>query len=92
MEKNVASSVFTSIEQIAVLQDANKAVSFIPQLKEVDLPYDTMRVVTSANQKAFQTVCVVLAALAAAGSLLSVLTKEKSLEKDGVGGQGLEAE
>lgn len=98
----VCSTVFTSMfrsglssldhipEQIAALHDANQAVSFIPRLSEIALPYDTMRVVTGAYEKAFQTVWVVLAAFAAVGTLLSVLTREYSLEKDDVGRQGLE--
>lgn len=64
-------------EQIAVLSDASQAVGFIPpRLREINVPEDTMRVVTGAYEKAFQTIWVVLAAFSALGTLLSVLTRE----------------
>ncbi|KAM4065794.1 major facilitator superfamily protein [Hirsutella rhossiliensis] len=99
----VCSTVFSSIfqkrlssvrdlpRQLAVLQDASQAVGFIPRLREVHVSGDFMRVVTGAYEDAFQTIWVVLAAFSGLAALLSVLTRENSLEKDDVGRQGFKA-
>jgi MFS family permease len=75
-------------EQLAVLGDSSQAISFIPRLREIEVPGDVMHVVTRAYEDGFQTIWVVLAAFAGLGVLLSVLTREHSLEKDEVGRQG----
>lgn len=76
--------------QLAALDDASEAVSFIPQLRQIDVDEDVMGVVTGAYEDAFQTVWVVLAAFGALGAALSVLTREHSLERDDVGRQGFQ--
>jgi hypothetical protein len=91
MPKSGLSSLKTLPEQIATLHDASQAVGFIPRLREINVPEDTMRVVTGAYEKAFQTIWVILAAFSALGTLLSVLTREYSPEKDDVGRQGFNA-
>lgn len=78
-------------EQIIILGDASQAVGFIPQLREVHVSEDIMQVVTGAYEDAFQTIWVVLAAIAGLAALLSVLTRQNSLEKDDVGRQGFKA-
>lgn len=77
--------------ELAVLKDASQAVGFIPRLREIDVPEDMMHVVIKAYEQAFQTIWILLAALAGFGTVLSVLTRENSLEKDDVGRQGFEA-
>ncbi|KAL6171670.1 hypothetical protein ACJQWK_02676 [Exserohilum turcicum] len=86
----ICSTVFTSMfktslssfedlpDQIATLNNASQAVGFIPRLREVNVTEETMRAVTAAYEKAFQTIWAVLAAFSALGALLSVLTKEYS--------------
>lgn len=78
-------------EQITILGDASQAVGFIPQLREIHVSEDIMQVVTGAYEDAFQIIWVVLAAIAGLAALLSVLTRQNSLEKDDVGRQGFKA-
>jgi MFS family permease len=78
-------------EQLAVLEDASQAVRFIPRLREINVSDDIMHVVTGAYEDAFQTIWVVLTAFSGLAALLSVLTRENSLEKDDVGRQGFRA-
>ncbi|KAF2656375.1 MFS general substrate transporter [Lophiostoma macrostomum CBS 122681] len=85
------SSIQKFPSQIAVLEDASQAVGFIPQLREINVPEDIMQVVIRAYEKSFQTVWVVLAAFSALAALLSVLTRENSLEKEEMGRQGFNA-
>ncbi|KAL7918577.1 MFS general substrate transporter [Trichoderma austrokoningii] len=99
----VCSTVFSSMfrkglsslkdfpEQLAVLEDASQAVSFITQLRDIDVPEDIMHTVIGAYEDAFKTIWVVLAAFSGLAALLSVLTTENSLEKDDVGRQGFQA-
>ena len=99
----ICSTVFSSLfqknlsslkdlpEQLAVLEDASQAVGFIPRLREINVSEDIMHVVTGAYEDAFQTIWVVLAAFSGLAALLSVLTRENSLEKDDVGRQGFKA-
>lgn len=77
--------------QLAVLEDASQAVGFIPRLRQINVSENIMHVVTGAYEDAFQTIWVVLAAFSGFGALLSVLTREYSLEKDDVGRQGFNA-
>jgi MFS family permease len=88
MFRSSLSSLKDLPSEIAALNDASQAVGFIPQLREINIPEDTMRVVTGAYEKAFQTIWVVLAGFSGLGALLSVMTREYSLEKDDVGRQG----
>ncbi|KJZ78551.1 hypothetical protein HIM_01942 [Hirsutella minnesotensis 3608] len=85
------SSVKDLSGQLAVLQDASQAVGFIPRLREVHVSADIMRVVIGAYEDAFQTIWVVLAAFSGLAALLSIMTRENSLEKDDVGRQGFKA-
>lgn len=85
------SSIQDFPEQIAVLEDASQAVGFIPPLREIDVSEDIMQVVSGAYEKSFQTVWVVSAAFSALAALLSVLTRENSLEKEKIGRQGFKA-
>ncbi|KAF7563662.1 hypothetical protein G7046_g477 [Stylonectria norvegica] len=78
-------------EQIAVLEDASQAVGFIPRLRDITVSDDIMKVVIGAYEEAFQTIWVVLAAFSGLAAALSVLTRERSLEKDEVGRQGFKA-
>ncbi|KAF2272262.1 MFS general substrate transporter [Westerdykella ornata] len=99
----ICSTIFSSIfqkglsalkdlpEQLAILEDPSQAVGFIPRLREIKVSEDIMQVVTGAYEDAFQTIWVVLAAFSGLGALLSVLTREHSLEKDDVGRQGFKA-
>lgn len=91
MFKKGFSSLKDLPEQLAVLEDASQAVGFIPRLREINVSKDIMRVVTGAYEDAFQTIWVVLAAFSGLAALLSVLTRENSLEKEDVGRQGFQA-
>jgi hypothetical protein len=85
------SSIQDFPEQIAVLKDSGQAVAFIPRPREIEVPEDIMQVVIGAYEKSFQIVWVVLAAFSALATLLSLMTRENSLEKDKIGGQGFKA-
>ncbi|CAE7193227.1 hypothetical protein CFE70_007156 [Pyrenophora teres f. teres 0-1] len=74
-------------EQFLLLEDAGQAVGFIPRLREIE----ASDVVTRAYEDAFQTIWIVLAAFSGFAALLTVLTKENSLEKSDVGRQGFQA-
>jgi hypothetical protein len=78
-------------KQLAVLEDASQAVGFIPRLREIQVSEDIMHHVTGAYEDAFQTIWVVIAAFSGLAALLSLLTKENSLEKTEVGRQGFKA-
>ncbi|KAL7940019.1 major facilitator superfamily domain-containing protein [Trichoderma barbatum] len=99
----ICSTVFSSVfhkgfsslkdlpEQLTVLEDSSQAVSFIPRLRVISVSEDIMHAVAGAYEDAFQTIWVVLAAFSGLAALLSVLTRENSLEKDDVGRQGFQA-
>lgn len=99
----VCSTVFSSMfhkglssleslpEQVAVLEDASQAVGFIPWLREIQVPEEIMHRVIGVYEDAFQTIWVVLAALAALGVLAALCMKERSLEKEDTGRQGFKA-
>lgn len=76
---------------ISVLEEASHAVGFIPKMRVVNLSEDIMRVVIGAYEDAFQTIWIVLSALAGLATLFSFLTRENSLEKEDVGRQGFKA-
>lgn len=69
-------------KQLAVLKDSSQAVGFIPRLREVHVSEDILYIVKGAYEDAFQTIWVVLAAFSGLAALLSVLTRDNSLEKD----------
>ncbi|KAK3197716.1 hypothetical protein GRF29_216g1033717 [Pseudopithomyces chartarum] len=85
------SSLESLPEQVAVLEDASQAVGFIPRLSEIQVPEEIMHRVIGAYEDAFQTIWVVLAALAALGVLAALCMKERSLEKEDTGRQGFKA-
>ena len=85
------SSLKSLPEQVAVLEDASQAVGFIPRLREIQVPEDIMHRVIGAYEDAFQTIWVVLAALAALGVLAALCMKERSLEKEDTSRQGFKA-
>ncbi|KAG4443871.1 hypothetical protein IFR05_000637 [Cadophora sp. M221] len=99
----ICSTVFSSIfqkgisslkdlpDEISMLKDASHAVGFIPEMRVINLSEDTMRVVIGAYEDAFQTIWIVLSALAGLATLLSFFTRENSLEKEDVGRQGFNA-
>lgn len=99
----VCSTVFTSMfrrglsslqalpQQLVALEDASQAVSFIPQLREIDVSPDVLRAVTGAYEDAFKTIWIVLAAFASLATLVCLRVRESSLEREDVGRQGFEA-
>jgi hypothetical protein len=67
-------------------------VQFIEKLRDLDdVSPEAMRIVIAAYEGAFRTIWIVLTAISGLGLLVSLPTREKSLEKDEVGRQGLKA-
>jgi MFS family permease len=79
-------------EELSVLQESSQAVQFIEKLRDLDdVSPEAMRIVIAAYEGAFRTIWIVLTAISGLGLLVSLPTREKSLEKDEVGRQGLKA-
>lgn len=99
---SVSSTAFSSVfatsiaafrplpEQLQVLEDANQAIGFIPVLRTLDIPVETLVPVLGAYTKAFHTVWIIIASLAALGFCISLLIQEFTLETEDVGRQGFE--
>ena len=73
-----------------LLMDARNAVNFIPTLRTLVLPIDTMEAIIQVYQQSFKTIWIILASLSGVGLLTSLFIKELTLEKDDVGRQGFQ--
>lgn len=83
-------SLFNSLEPIQGLEDPSQAISFIHELVNLDLPEQTLRKLVGVYLESFKTVWVVLTVAAGLGLLGSLFIKDLTLEKEGIGRQGLE--
>jgi MFS family permease len=77
--------------ELDILRDPSQAVRFIEKLRTVSVSPEILQGVIGAYQGAFQTIWIVLTAFSGVGALISVFTREYSLEKDVVGRQGFKA-
>lgn len=77
-------------EQSKVLENASQSSIFIPKLRTLDLPIDTMNRIIEVYQKSFRTIWIVMTCFAAIGFLTSLFIKDLALEKDDIGRQGFE--
>lgn len=89
----IASSAFNSqfgsaigalgeIPGAAAIQDPKEALSFIPVLKTIDLAPEILHSIQEAYAQAFHVVFYILAAFGALGFLVSLLTKELTIESE----------
>lgn len=100
----IGSTVFSSAFQLSVntaaangqipndakfLQDSTQALSFIPYLRDLDVPREAMDTIIDVYTRAFQVVWLVFMGASVLGFLFSLLIKELSMENDEVGRQGL---
>jgi len=83
-------AVETLPQSLEVLRDAAAAVSFIPTLRSLDLPAETLDIILAVYTKPFQGIWLAMTGFAAVAFLSSLFLKEHSLEKDDVGRQGLQ--
>ncbi|KAF4632900.1 hypothetical protein G7Y89_g5221 [Cudoniella acicularis] len=73
-----------ALPSLHALEDSSKAISFIPSLRQLNLPKETMDSVIDVYQESFQSVWIALTCAAGVGFLCSLLIKELTLEKDDV--------
>lgn len=77
-------------KSVAVLQNANEAIGFIPALRTLDLQPEMMAYILEAYRTSMAAVFITLAVLSALGFLASLFTKEITLEKEDLGRQRFE--
>lgn len=99
---SISSAAFTAVfqqrisllgpltDRLATLNDANQAIAFIPTLRKLDLPAETMNGIILAYEKAFQAVWIILACFSGIGLLSSFFMEELTLETEDIGRQGFE--
>jgi hypothetical protein len=75
-------------QELETLRDPSQAVQFIEKLRSVSVSPEVLQNVIEAYQGCFQTVWIVLTAFSGFAALISVFTRENSLEKSEVGRQG----
>ncbi|KAL7629713.1 hypothetical protein AAE478_001236 [Parahypoxylon ruwenzoriense] len=73
--------------ELAILNDVRESVGFISLLKDVEATPDMLEKVIGAYMVSISAVFWMLAGTAGVGFLISLLIKEKSLEKDELGRQ-----
>ncbi|KAL1966892.1 hypothetical protein VTN77DRAFT_3857 [Rasamsonia byssochlamydoides] len=79
-------------ESVAILENANEAVGFIPYLRQIDLPLEMMDAIREAYRKAMQSIWYILASFGGVGFLTSLLVEELTLETEDLGRQHFEHE
>jgi MFS family permease len=77
-------------QELETLRDPSQAVQFIEKLRSVSVSPEVLQNVIEAYQGCFQTVWIVLTAFSGFAALISVFTRENSLEKSEVGRQGFQ--
>ncbi|CAG8974566.1 hypothetical protein HYALB_00004362 [Hymenoscyphus albidus] len=77
-------------EQLALLEDASQAISFIPVLRTLTLTAESMSGVIEAYEKAFRAVWIILTSLSIFGLSVSFFMKDLSLETEEIGRQRFE--
>lgn len=100
---SVGSTIFSNIfgqhinaieilpDSLAILRDSNRAIEFIPSLRQLQLPPATMEPVIGAYLASFQGVWYFLAAVAVLGFISSLVMKELTLEQEDMGRQRFES-
>ncbi|KAH8648629.1 major facilitator superfamily domain-containing protein [Xylariales sp. PMI_506] len=95
----IGSAVFNSIfsirisalyplpDVLKVLQDPNQAIGFIPVLRTLDLPPETMQSLVEAYRIPFRGIWIVLTSLCGVGLAATWFLEELSLEKEDIGRQ-----
>jgi hypothetical protein len=89
--KSVA-ALGTLPSSLAVLENSNQAVGFIPHLRELRStlsPRDLANII-SVYSRSFQTIWLVLVGFSCVGFISSLLTKEVTIEKEELGRQRFE--
>lgn len=94
----IFSSVFTSSlaaigelpGSLAVLRDANQAISFIPRLRTLALPREVLDPVLEAYLTAMRTIFYIMTGFGGLGFVSSVFTEDLSLKKTDRGRQRFE--
>ena len=94
----IFSSVFTmaisSIEELppslAILKDANEAISFIPKLRMLHLSHETLNPVLEAYLKAMRAIFYAMTGFGAIGLTSSMFIEDLSLQKTDLGRQQFE--
>ena len=92
----VSSTIFSSVFQreiatvtlsdsLAVLQDANEAIGFIPLLRTLDPSQVPVGPVVQAYLSAFRVIFYVMAGFGVLGCLTSLFTEELSIQKEELG-------
>jgi MFS family permease len=86
------SSIGPLPDAVATLNDVKEAVGFIPLLREVDISAGLLDKLTGAYMQSMYGVFWMLAGVSVIGFVVSLLIKEISLEKEGLGRQQYEAD
>lgn len=71
--------------------DPKDALAYIPNLKEANMPHETLVAIQGAYGESFQEVFYILAAFGAVGGLTSLLTEELTIESEEQGNQAFDA-
>ncbi|KAJ4289407.1 hypothetical protein N0V88_006887 [Collariella sp. IMI 366227] len=74
--------------QAAILENPNEALSFIPYLRHVQLPAETMSCIRDAYAQALRAVFHILEAFGGVGFFASLFTRESAIESKEAGKQG----
>ncbi|KAK6823803.1 hypothetical protein RU639_006244 [Aspergillus parasiticus] len=88
--ENSMASIGPLPEALALLKNANEAVSFIPQLATVDIAPALRDALRDVYLDAMRTIWYVLAAFGAVGFLSSLLVKGLTIETEELGRQHFE--
>ncbi|KAI1386560.1 putative efflux pump antibiotic resistance protein [Hypoxylon trugodes] len=77
-------------EALAMLNDPQEALSFIPYLRTVEVAPETMEYVREAYAQAFRPIFYIMGGLGAVGFLASLLTRELTIESEEKGRQAFQ--
>lgn len=77
-------------EQTRILEDASQAISFIPTLRTLQLPEETMNILIQVYQQSFMAIWIFMTCCSGIGLVISLVIRELSLENEEVGRQRFE--
>ncbi|PQE17168.1 mfs transporter protein [Rutstroemia sp. NJR-2017a WRK4] len=77
-------------EALKTLEDASHALGFIPTLRSLELPDETLGMLIDAYLVPFRTIWIVITCFAGVGILSVLLSKELSIETEDLGRQHFE--
>lgn len=98
----VGSSIFNSVyesdiakllplpESLVALSSANQAIESIPALPTVDIQPEILDAILNVYKESIRAICYTLVALSGLATILSLLTKNISMEKEDMGRQRFE--